>query len=272
MATTETTDEDFAARPDVTVVHSDMLATVTLNRPDNLNAITKSMWKTLGDIFRELSANPDVRCVVLRGHGTEAFSAGCDISEFASVRSNKMQAIEYGEFMHGALDAINACPHPLVACVYGSCVGAGLEILSLCDIRLSAESGTFGAPLKSLGLVMAYPELSPLLRLVGQGTLLEILLEGRILSSEEALGKNLVTRVIPDDLLEEELASTARHITSGAPLAARWHKKFVRRLLNNPAALTPAEKEECFDCFETEDFRLGCAAFLLKDAPVFKGK
>jgi enoyl-CoA hydratase/carnithine racemase len=247
------------------------IATVVLNRPDKLNALTKPMWQALGEAISTLSSDDDLRCIILRGAGEKAFSPGNDIGEFASERANKAQAIAYGHVMHATLKALEECRHPVVAQVHGVCVGGGLEIAALCDLRICGESSRFGAPIKNLGLTMAYAEMAPLVRLVGTATALEILLEGRIFDAAEALGKRLVTRVVPDAEVAAEARAAAQRIAEGAPLVARWHKKFARRLAD-PRPLSAAEIDECFDCFDTEDFRIGYAAFLAKKKPVFVGR
>jgi enoyl-CoA hydratase/carnithine racemase len=118
---------------------------------------------------------------------------------------------------------------------------------------------------------MAYAEMAPLVRLVGSAVALELLLEGRIVDAAEAKAIGLVSRVVPDAQVAAEARATAERIAEGAPLAARWHKKFARRL-QDPAPLTAAELDECFDCFDTEDFRIGYAAFLAKQKPKFTGR
>ncbi len=112
------------------------IATVVLNRADKLNALTRPMWQGLGDALRALSADDDVRCIVIRGAGERAFSPGNDISEFATERSNKAQAREYGKVMHATAQALAECRHPLVAQIHGICVGGGLEIAALSDLRI----------------------------------------------------------------------------------------------------------------------------------------
>ncbi|MDB5761373.1 MAG: enoyl-CoA hydratase [Herminiimonas sp.] len=247
------------------------IATVVLNRPEKLNALTKPMWQALGDAVNTLSADDTVRCIVLRGAGEKSFSPGNDIAEFQTERSNKAQAIDYGHVMHATAAALANCRHPLVAQIHGICVGGGMEIASLCDIRICGESSRFGAPIKNLGLVMAYQEMAPLVRLTGPDVALEILLEGRIFDAAEAKEKGLVTRVVPDAQVAAEASAAARRIAEGAPLVAQWHKKFARRLAD-PRPISDAEYEECFDCFDTEDFRIGYAAFLAKQKPGFVGK
>jgi enoyl-CoA hydratase/carnithine racemase len=229
------------------------------------------MWRDLGHAVDALSADEDVRCVIVRGAGEKAFSPGNDIAEFASARSNKAQAVGYGRVMHGTLATLERCRHPIVVQIHGICVGGGLEIAALADVRICGQSSRFGAPIKNLGLTMAYAEMAPLARLVGPAIALEILLEGRIFDAAEALQKGLVTRVVADADVAAESRAAAERIAEGAPLVARWHKKFARRLAD-PRPLSAAEIDECFDCFDTEDFRRGCAAFLAKTKPTFVGK
>ena len=247
------------------------VATVTLNRPHKLNALTKAMWRGLGSAVADLSADAQLRCIVLRGAGERAFSPGNDIGEFAGERANREQARAYGAVMHATARALADCPIPLVAQINGICVGGGLEIAAMCDLRICGEGSRFGAPIKNLGLVMAYAEMAPLIRLVGAAVALEILLEGRIFGAAEAKAKGLVTRVVPDDQVAAEAAATAARIAEGAPLAARWHKKFARRFAD-PAPVSAAEADESFACFDTEDFREGYAAFLEKRKPQFRGR
>jgi enoyl-CoA hydratase/carnithine racemase len=256
---------------DIIVEHEGSIATISLNRPEKLNALTKVMWRSLGEAIDTLSGDDGLRCLIIRGAGDKAFSPGNDIAEFATERANKAQAIEYGRVMHATAGALARCRHPLVAQIHGICVGGGLEIAALCDLRICGTSSRFGAPIKNLGLVMAYPEMAPLVRLVGADVALEILLEGRIFDAREAKEKRLITRVVPDDDVEQEARAAAQRIAAGAPLVARWHKKFARRLAD-PRPLSDAELDACFDCFDSEDFRIGYRAFLAKQKPEFVGR
>jgi enoyl-CoA hydratase len=247
------------------------IATITLNSPARLNALSKPMWVRLGDVIEELSADDSLRCVVIRGAGTKAFAAGADIAEFKRERGNIEQAREYGHAIEHTLRALAKCRHPVVAMIHGACIGGGLEIACLCDLRICGESSRFGVPVKNLGLVMAYGELQGLIELCGKARALEIALEGRVFGAAEAKEKGLVNRVVPDDKVEEEAYATARRIAEGAPLVARWHKKFINRLMD-PKPLTAEEYDESFACFGTEDYRIGRDAFLAKQKPAFKAK
>ncbi len=247
------------------------VATVVLNRPDKLNALTKPMWQQLGDTMRELSARDDIRCIVIRGAGNQSFAPGNDISEFRTDRFSFAQGKAYGTVLHGALSSISECRHPIIALIQGICVGGGLEIAALCDMRICGDSSRFGVPINRLGLVMAHAEIGALLKLVGRATTLEILLEGRVFDAREALDKGLVSRVVADGQVENEAYSAARRIACGAPLVARWHKQFIRQI-ESGEPLTEADIDEGFKCYDTEDFRIGYQAFLSKVRPEFIGK
>jgi enoyl-CoA hydratase len=247
------------------------IATVVLNRPEKLNALTKGMWQRLGDVFLELDGDDALRCIVIRGAGEKAFAPGNDISEFARERSNVEQARAYGSLMARTIDAIGQCRHPIVAQIHGICVGGGMEIAGLADIRICGQSSRFGAPINKLGLVMAYAEIGSLIALAGEAAALEILLEGRVFDAAEAKDKGLVTRVVADAEVAKEARAAAERIAAGAPLVARWHKKFARRL-REARPLTAQEIDEGYACYGTEDFRIGYQAFLAKATPEFKGK
>ncbi len=247
------------------------IATITLNRPEKLNALTRPMWQRLGEVARGIEALPDIRCVILRGAGDQAFAPGNDISEFPTERSNVDQARRYGAVMHSTIEALWALPQPVIAMIKGICIGGGLEIASLADIRICGASSRFGAPINRLGLVMSYAEIKCLIDLVGDSNALEILFEGRIFSASEARHKGIVNRVVPDENVEAEVLAMAQRIAEGAPLVARWHKQFVRRLREG-TPLSQAEIDEGFACFGTEDFQIGYKAFLAKQKPQFIGK
>ena len=249
------------------------IATVALNNPGKLNALSIAMWRELARAMRDLSADEALRCIVLRGASHDAFAAGADIEEFVAARATLDQARTYHhDFVGSVLKAVGECRHPTIAMIQGACVGGGLEIACNCDLRISGESGRFGVPINRLGFAIAYDELAGLLALAGRAVAAEILLEGRVWNADEAFAKGLLTRVVADAEIQRETYATARRIADGAPLVARWHKQFIRRLAISAPPLTAAEKDANFDYLKTEDYRQGIDAFISRKKPTFKGK
>ena len=247
------------------------IATLTLNNPDKLNAINLAMWQQLSANMATISADRDIRCVMLRGAGDQAFAAGGDLEEFVTGRATLEQALHYHGEVAKALNAIADCPHPTVALIKGACIGGGLEIAGVCDLRIAGESARFGAPINKLGFSMYPGEMEGLLRLAGPAVIKEILLEGRILSAGEAYEKGLLTRVVKDEQVEDEAYASARRICQGAPLVAGWHKQWIRRLLDG-RPLSEDEKAASFAFLDTADYKEGLAAFLEKRKPVFTAR
>jgi enoyl-CoA hydratase len=250
---------------------SNYIIEVSLNRPEKLNALTKPMWKELGSVFKKLSKNKDLRCIVIRGEGGKSFSPGNDIGEFEKERSNSKLAKAYGVFLHGTLRAIQDCPIPTVALIEGICVGGGMEIAACCDLRVCGTSSRFGVPIKRLGLTMAAKELQALLGITNYSTAMEILLEGKIMSAKEAYEKNLVNKVVPDEDVEKEAYKTAELICDGAPKVARWHKQFAKEILKT-GKVTSKLNNLGYKCYDTKDFQIGYKSFLTKTKPKFKNK
>lgn len=247
------------------------IATLTLNNPGKLNAIDLGMWLQLAENMAELAVDRDIRCIVLRGAGSDAFAAGGDLEEFLTARATLEQALHYHGQVAVALNAVADCPQPTVALIQGACIGGGLEIAGACDLRICNESARFGAPINRLGFSMYPGEMESLLKLAGAAVLKEILLEGRILNASEAYEKGLATRVVPDSQVVDEAYASARRICAGAPLVAGWHKQWIRRLQSgNP--LDDTEKAASFAFLDTEDYREGLAAFFEKRKPAFKAR
>lgn len=255
----------------VTLSTAGETATLTLDNPGKLNAIDLGMWQQLAENMAKISADRDIRCVVIRGAGSEAFAAGGDLEEFVTGRATLEQALHYHGQVAAALNAIADCPHPTVALILGACIGGGLEIAGVCDLRISGETARFGAPINKLGFSMYPGEMEGLLKLAGPAVIKEILLEGRILTATEAYEKGLLTRVVPDAQVEDEAYATARRIGAGAPLVAGWHKQWIRRLQTG-RPLNDEEKAASFAFLDTEDYKEGLAAFFEKRKPVFKAR
>lgn len=247
-------------------------AAVTIANPGHLNAITVAMWGQLTACFRQISARDDLRVVIVRG-APGAFAAGADIAEFKRERMTRDQVRHYHEQMlRPALESIAHCPIPVVAAIDGPCVGGGLEIASVCDIRIATERSRFGIPILRLGFPLAPSEAAGLVSLVGKSVALEILLEGRIMDADEAYDKGLVNRIIPTSIFDDELAATIERISGGAPHAAKRNKWLIQLLaaLQDDKVLSPMQRESCWDFVDTQDYARGIDAFLSKTAPRFQ--
>jgi len=256
----------------VTFSREGSTAIVTLSNRGKLNAISVSMWQALAAGFATLAADTSLRCVLVRG-AEGNFAAGADIAEFPTVRGDEAAVRRYHtEIIAPALRAIAECPHPTLAAIEGVCVGGGLEIACNCDLRIAAAGSRFGVPINRLGFPMAPGELRGLLALVGRAVTLEILLEGRVFDAAEAQRKGLLTRVVPEAAMHDEVTATIQRLSAGAPLAARINKETIRRLAPEPAALTEAELDAHFSYASSRDHAEGVAAFLAHRPPDFTGE
>lgn len=256
----------------VSVSRQANVATVVLDHAGRLNAITVAMWRALQQVFQDLSGDASLRCVVIRGAGGQ-FAAGADIREFPQIRADVASVMAYHRgVLAPALAAIADCTHPVVAAIEGVCVGGGLEIASQCDLRIATHNARFGAPINRLGFPMAPDEMQGLLKLAGRAVTLEILLEGRVFDAHEALGKGLLTRVVANDQLDDEIARTVTRLIAGAPQAARLNKRIARQLQGSGLhGISDVQWQEYFSYAQGDDHRHGVQAFLDGRDPVFTG-
>ncbi|TDQ83832.1 enoyl-CoA hydratase/carnithine racemase [Dongia mobilis] len=246
------------------------VAILRLNRPDKMNALNLAMWQALAEALAAIAADDSVRCVVLEGSGGN-FAAGADLAEFAAMRATPAAAEAYGARMLQALWALRDLPQPTIAAIAGNCLGAGLELAAMCDLRIAASDARFGVPIQRVGIAMPYPELAALTQLLGPATMLELLLEGRINDAAWARERGLITRIAPLDTLAADVADSAARIVAGSPSSHRHHKKFIRRSLD-PRPVSPAELAESYAAVDSDDYREGIAAFLAKRKPAFTGR
>lgn len=247
------------------------LAVVVFDRPEKRNAFDLAMWRALGATMERLSADTSLRCVVLRGAGSEAFSAGADISAFAEERGTREKEDIYGRVLHESLQAVRTCLHPTVAMIRGVCLGGGAGIATMCDFRVGGEGIRFGITARNLGIWYPYAEMDPVVQIAGTAVAAEVFIEGRIFTGAEAMAKGLLSRLVPDERVEEEAMALARRIAEGAPLSARFHKRALLRL-RGPLPITPEEEAAVNDFVLTEDFQNAFRAFLAKRRPVFRGR
>ena len=250
------------------------IATITINRPDRLNAIDLSAWRALSDAARDLSEDRSVRCVVLRGAGDRAFSSGADIKDFEAHRFDSQSAAQYADVFEAALLGIEELPQPTISMIRGVCVGGGLELAAATDIRISAEGARFGVPVARIGIVAGWNELRRMIAVAGQAAVSYLVLSGRIIGHEEAQRIGLITAVVAPGDLESEVYGLARDISAGAPVSHTDHKTMIRRIAGEPGirTLTADERALQFRVFDTGDFTEGRRAFVAKRAPEFKGR
>jgi enoyl-CoA hydratase len=257
--------------PRLIVSRQDTIAIVTFNRPEQRNAFDLPMWRGLQTIMQTLSADDELRCVVLRGAGEKAFCAGADIGAFAEERGTPEREAEYAHVLDDSMQSIRLCQHPVVAMIMGFCLGGGAGIATMCDFRVGGEGIHLGITARNLGIWYPYAEIDPIITLAGTGVASEMLIEGRIFNGREAYEKGLLSRLVPDSLVETEALALARRIAEGSPLSARFHKAALRKL-RGPLPVTRAEEAATSDFTLTEDFRNACRSFLAKEKPVFRGR
>lgn len=247
------------------------IALVTFNRPEVRNAFDLSMWRGLQATMEALSAEEDLRCIVLRGAGEAAFSAGADIAAFGAERGTRALEDVYAAVLHTSFQSIRLCRHPVVAMIMGACVGGGAGIATMCDFRVGGEGIRFGITARNLGIWYPYAEIDPVIQMVGIGVAAEILIEGRIFNGREAYEKGLLSRLVSDDAVPTEAMALARRIAEGSPLSARFHKAALRKL-RGPSPISPEEDLAVNGFVETEDFHNAVGAFLAKRKPVWRGR
>jgi enoyl-CoA hydratase len=231
------------------------LAVVTLANPAKLNAMSRHMWQQLRSVFNSISGNKNLGCVLILGApcgDLKAFSAGGDISEYPSFRFDEASLREFHEVdVWGGLNAMLACDVPIIAQIEGSCMGAGLEMASCCDIRVASASAKFGAPIAKLGFPMAPKEAEVVIRAVGELTAREMLLEAAVLDAPTMLQRGFLNRVVADAEVASSVMQSVNRILALAPQAARLNKQTFRGLNSqNPYAYADsAEHQEGVTAF-----------------------
>jgi enoyl-CoA hydratase len=272
---------------------TDNILTVTINRPDKLNALNKDVISELGEVVEEIYTNNDIKSAILTGAGPKAFVAGADISEFLGLSKEAGQALSAKG--SDIFFRIASCPKPIAAAVNGFALGGGCELAMACHFRLCVPAAKFGQPEVNLGLIPGYGGTQRLTKLVGRGRAIEIMLTGRMVEATEAHTMGLVNYIVtePDELLTET-RKLLGIINGKAPLAIARVIECVNIAAgdgiahsetwepdpfggdDNDADAAPVngfvrEQEAFGECFGTEDMKEGAAAFLEKRKPRFRG-
>lgn len=247
------------------------VATVTLSRPNVLNALNVEMFDELEHVFMALSADASVRVILLTGAGEKAFAAGADIGELASL--DAVAGASKARRGQAVFRLIEACGKPVIALINGFALGGGCELALACTLRIASETAKLGQPEVKLGLIPGYGGTQRLPRLIGQAAALRLMMTGELIGAAEALRIGLVDEVVPAQLLLQQGEALACKIVGVAPLAVAACMEAVQR--GSQVGLDDAldiEAEIFGRLCRTEDKAEGTTAFLGKRAPVWTGR
>jgi enoyl-CoA hydratase len=246
----------------------DGIFTITINRPDKMNALNVLVMDDLNKVMDEVINNNDIKSVIITGAGAKAFVAGADISEFIGL--THQQGLALSKKGQDIFFKIENSSKPVVAAVNGFALGGGCELAMACHFRIASDNAKFGQPEVNLGLIAGYGGTQRLTHLIGRGRSIELLLTGDMIDANTALQYGLVNKVTPQSELLGTCNAILKKINSKAPVAV------AQSIAAANAAATPkGYEEEVFgfgECFSTEDMKEGTSAFLEKRKPVFKGK
>ena len=244
---------------------------IVFDQPARRNAINGDMWRGIAPAMAQFDRDPEVRCVAFRGAGTDAFSAGADISEFESRRASEESVGQYDGLLDQVLHSIQGSPKPSVAMIYGFCLGGGLEIALACDLRYCAATAQFGIPAAKLGLAYNVEGHKRLLETVGHARAREIMFLGRRYDAEEALAMGLVHAVVPD--LESFTEKILADLSANAPLSILNSKTIFEEYVKAAGAPDHARMQAAIErCAKSADYKEGRRAFMEKRKPQFKGQ
>lgn len=245
------------------------IALVTLNRPDKLNALNKQCLTELGQLFNQLEADSEVRCIIITGAGPKAFAAGADIAELEQLLPDDAKLVSL--FGQGVFNQIEHCSKPVIAAINGYALGGGAELAWSCHIRLAAETAKFGQPEINLGLIPGYAGTQRLARMLPRTIVYQLLLTGDTLDAAKALQLGLISSVTaPQDLLKTAMQLAEKIASKPAKVISYLMKSLqsVPDLFQKEGQLLEADLFSA--SFATEDFKEGTKAFLEKRKPQFK--
>ena len=244
------------------------ILTVTVNRPDKLNAINDLVMRELGQVVEDIYSNAEIRSAIITGAGAKAFVAGADISEFSGGREDGTAMAKKGQ---DVFSGVERSPKPIIAAVNGFALGAGCELAMSCHFRIASTNAKFGQPEVNLGLIPGYGGTQRLVQLIGKGRAMEMLLTGNMIEANTALQLGLVNYVVEQNDLISKSKEILKVINSKAPLALAGCIKAAEAVFTNVDGYE-LEAKIFGECFATEDLQEGKDAFLNKRKAIFKGK
>ena len=245
---------------------NDKIATITINRPKQLNALNKATISDLNQGLISLRDNNDIRCLILTGSGEKAFVAGADIKEFAhfGVKEGKKLA-ESGQ--ENLFDLIENYPKPVIAAVNGFALGGGLELAMACHFRIASENARMGLPEVSLGVIPGYGGTQRLPQLIGKGKAMELITTAKMMTADEALQYHLVNYVVSSEELLPKCVKIATATLHNSPKAINAAINAVNAGYDNDVDGYKKEIEEFGNCFGSDEFKEGTTAFMEKRKP-----
>ena len=240
------------------------------NNPERRNAVSVDMWEAIPGVLQKFEDDPAIRLIVLAGAGDKAFVSGADISQFEKQRSGPEAVQHYEEIAEAAQKRLQACDKPVLAMIRGYCLGAGLNIANLCDLRIASEDARFGIPAAKMGLGYRASSMKSLIDVVGAPYALEIMITGRQVTAAEAKEMGLIHKMTSSSDLEKVTREYCETISANAPLTMRTAKRMIRELRKQDYD-AETMKKWMKECFDSADYAEGRKAFMEKRKPVFRG-
>jgi enoyl-CoA hydratase/carnithine racemase len=248
------------------------VAAITFNRPHARNALTWNMYDRLVEFCDEVDRSPDIRVVILRGAGDQAFVAGTDISQFQAFE-RPQDAIAYEQRIEHVIDRLERVHQPTIAQLRGYCVGGGMSIAVACDFRYAAQNLRMGVPIaRTLGNCLSMSNYARVMDLVGPARAKELIMQARMLTADEALRLGVVNEVVPDKQLDTRVREIAEVLTQLAPLTLRATKEAIRRIQARRRIESREGEDLIVSCYMSEDFRGAVRAFLEKEPCIWQGR
>jgi enoyl-CoA hydratase/carnithine racemase len=246
---------------------------IIFNNPERHNAVSLDMWDAVEEILNDFEADQDIRVLVLSGAGGKSFVSGADISKFEKERGSADAVAHYNARIKIIYDRILNFPKPTIAMINGYCIGGGLNLATVCDLRFCSAKSKFGMPAAKLALGYPFHSIQRLVSVIGAPATKDLMFSARHIDAEEAFHVGLVHKLIPEEELEAFVTDYAAKIGANAPLTIKSMKFIVGEVLKNP---DDRDLDACQDmvtaCFSSEDYVEGRTAFMEKRKPVFKGK